>query len=257
MSVGSRSDLGVSFSLHSTDVPVASTTAIMLAKRYHRNQESTYTAYLVVLVIVLGLLDHVPSHDVVVSVVIVLLVVDKVVLAQEFGLVILEFPDHLHGLLLSDVVVLLGILASSGEVVRTLMNETVDELDRRKKDSPQSSCTFLPAATIACDPKALKAPPPHALSSPTPTQHPCLQACRNFDPSELKLQSKPPTAKHHHPPRRRPSQRAPPTTTTTMTSLLRRWLPSALRPSTRLVSTTAPLAGGGRTSPSLPNPHPN
>lgn len=42
-----------------------------------------------------------------------------------------------------------------------------------------------------------------------------------------------------------------------MTSLLRRWLPSALRPSTRLVSTTAPLTGGGRTSPSLPNPHPN
>lgn len=74
-------------------------------------EEPTYTANLVVLVIVLGLLDHVPPHDVVVSVVIVLLVVDKVVLAQEFRLVILEFPDHLDGLLW-----VLLILASSGEV---------------------------------------------------------------------------------------------------------------------------------------------
>lgn len=136
------------------------------------------------------------------------------------------------------------------------MNETVDELDRRKKDSPQSSCTFLPAGTgpLAGDPKALK----HrtAFSFPTPTENPCRQSCRNFDPSILKVQSKPPTAKHHHPPRRRPSQQAPPTTTTTMTSLLRRWLPSALRPSTRLISTTAPLTAAGRTSPPANNPLP-
>lgn len=41
-----------------------------------------------------------------------------------------------------------------------------------------------------------------------------------------------------------------------MTSLLRRWLPSALRPSTRLISTTAPLTAAGRTSPPANNPLP-
>jgi hypothetical protein len=116
-------NLDILFSLHSTDVPVASMTATALARLHHRKQGPTYAADLVVLVVVLGLLDHVPPHDIVVSVVIVLLVVDKVVLAQEFRLVILEFPDHVDGL-------------SSGfccwgywrRVVRTLMNETVDGL---------------------------------------------------------------------------------------------------------------------------------
>jgi len=45
--------------------------------------------------IVLWLLDHVPTRDIVISVLIILLIVHEIMLAQELLLVILEFSDHL------------------------------------------------------------------------------------------------------------------------------------------------------------------
>lgn len=56
---------------------------------------ATYTTEPIVLVVVLRLLDHVSSHDCCISVVVVLLVGDKVDFAQELLLMILEFTDHL------------------------------------------------------------------------------------------------------------------------------------------------------------------
>lgn len=47
--------------------------------------------------IVLGLLDHVPSPDELVAVVVVLLVCEEVCLAQKLLLVILELSHHLAG----------------------------------------------------------------------------------------------------------------------------------------------------------------
>lgn len=57
----------------------------------------TYTAHSVVLVVVFGLLDHVPSADELVAVVVVLLVCEEVCLAQKLLLVKLELAHHLAG----------------------------------------------------------------------------------------------------------------------------------------------------------------
>lgn len=55
------------------------------------------TAHSVVLVVVFGLLDHVPSADELVAVVVVLLVCEEVCLAQKLLLVKLELAHHLAG----------------------------------------------------------------------------------------------------------------------------------------------------------------
>lgn len=59
---------------------------------------NTYTTETVVLVIVLRLLDHVPSHDGLVAMAIVAFVCDEVCLSQKLRLVMLEFSDHDCGL---------------------------------------------------------------------------------------------------------------------------------------------------------------
>ena len=56
--------------------------------------EETYTTQAIILVIIFWLLDHIPSNDGLVAMVIVLLVGDEVGLSQELLLVILEFSDH-------------------------------------------------------------------------------------------------------------------------------------------------------------------
>lgn len=48
--------------------------------------------------IVLGLLDHVPSHDGLVAMAIVGFVCDEVCLSEELLLVMLEFSDHDRGI---------------------------------------------------------------------------------------------------------------------------------------------------------------
>lgn len=61
-----------------------------------------YTAESVVLVVVFGVLDHVPPADELVAVVAVLLVCEEVCLAQELLLVMLEFSHHFGGSLVSS-----------------------------------------------------------------------------------------------------------------------------------------------------------
>lgn len=54
----------------------------------------TYTTETVVLVIILRLLDHVPSHDGLVAMATIGLVCDEVCLSQKLLLVMFEFSDH-------------------------------------------------------------------------------------------------------------------------------------------------------------------
>lgn len=58
----------------------------------------TYAADLLVFEVILRLLDHVPADDGLFAVIIVLLVCDKVRLAEQFLLVILELSHHAAGL---------------------------------------------------------------------------------------------------------------------------------------------------------------
>lgn len=57
--------------------------------------EDTYSANAIDLVIILWLLDHIPTDDFLVSVAIILLVCDKIGLPQKFLLMILEFAHHI------------------------------------------------------------------------------------------------------------------------------------------------------------------
>lgn len=59
------------------------------------NLEETYAADFIVFKIILGLLDIVSADNSLVAVVIVLLVCDKICLAQELLLVMFQFSDHI------------------------------------------------------------------------------------------------------------------------------------------------------------------
>ena len=57
----------------------------------------THSAYPVVGMVLLWLLDHIPPRNIVISVLVVLLVIDKVVLAEQSLLMIFEFANHRDG----------------------------------------------------------------------------------------------------------------------------------------------------------------
>lgn len=67
---------------------------VTVSKSCCADEGNTYTTETVVLVIILWLLDHVPSHDGLVAMTIVGFVCDKVCLSEELLLVVLEFSDH-------------------------------------------------------------------------------------------------------------------------------------------------------------------
>lgn len=58
-----------------------------------RREKETYTTQTVVLVVILGLLDHVPPHDIRIAM-LIFFVVDKVNLFEQLLLVILELANH-------------------------------------------------------------------------------------------------------------------------------------------------------------------
>jgi hypothetical protein len=70
-------------------------TAIVSTGRLHApGIRETYAAETVILVVILGLLDHVSPHDGLVAMAIVRFVCDEVCLSEELLLVVLEFSDH-------------------------------------------------------------------------------------------------------------------------------------------------------------------
>ena len=77
----------------------------------------TYTADLVVPMVILGFLDHVATDNLLVTVLIVLLPGHEVVVLEQLALMVLEFADH-AGLC---VCVSLGLLTSRSSSQRSMM----------------------------------------------------------------------------------------------------------------------------------------